>query len=163
GKVMAIIGVGLNGFSMVVVLPIIAALAIPNLLASRIAANEASARATLRMIGSAEAQYQSTITNGKQLGSIDQLVETGFLPGGIETKNGYKFEIKPTEIWARSGSEYRFEAFATPAAYNSSGRLSYYTCQDLVIRGADKSGKQAGSGDAPIDMKGLSNTTRSLR
>jgi len=163
GKVMAIIGVALNGFSMVIVLPIIAAVTIPNLLASRIVANEASARGTLRIIASAEASYQSTITNGKQFGSIDQLIEAGFLSRGIETRSGYKFDIKATENWTRSGYEYRFEAFATPAVYNSTGRLSYYTCQDFVIRGADKSGRQASSADPPIDLKSLSNSTRSFR
>jgi hypothetical protein len=163
GKVMAIIGVGLNGFSLVFLLPIIAAMTIPNLVASRMAANEASARVTLRMIGSAEAQYQSTVTNGKQFANINQLIEVGFLAPGIATKNGYKFEIKPAENWTRSGTEYKFEAFATPASYNVTGRQSYYTCQDFVIRGADKSGKPAGITDDPIDPKGLPTSTRSLR
>jgi competence protein ComGC len=163
GKAMAIIGIGLNGFSMVLVLPIMLALTVPNLLAPRMAANEASARATLHMIGSAEALYQSAITNGKEFGSIDQLEEAGFLPRGIETKSGYKFEVKATENRTPSGWEYRFEAFATPAAYNSTGRLSFYTCQDFVIRGADKSGRQAGIGDPPIYSTGPSNPSKSLR
>src|SRR5262249_50599185 len=151
GKVMAIMGIALNGFSMIVVLPIVAAIAIPNLLLSRMAANEASAIATLRRIGTAEATYQSTVSNGRAFGSLDQLVEAGWLSRGTESKSGYKFEIKATEDRSRWGSEYRFEAFASPAAYNSTGRRSYYVSQDYVIRGADKSGRQASVVDPPID------------
>src|SRR5262249_47395760 len=161
GKVMAIIGIALNGFSMIVVVPMVLAIAIPNLLLSRMAANEASAIGTLRSIGTAEATYQSTITNGRAFGNLDQLVEAGFLPRGTQSKSGYRFEIKATEDRSRGGSLYRFEAFATPAAYNSTGRRSYYVSQDFVIRGADKSGRQASSADPPLDSMSSSYSTRS--
>src|SRR5262249_28538776 len=150
GKVMAIIGIALNGFSMIVVLPIVAAITIPNLLLSRMAANEASAIATLRSIGTAEARYQATVTNGRAFANLDQLVEAGFLPRGGENKSGYRFDVKASETRSRLGSEYRFEAFATPAAYNSTGRRSFYTNQEFVIRMADKGGRPADNTDPPI-------------
>src|SRR5262245_31552771 len=161
GKVMAIIGIALNGFSIVVVLPIALAIAIPNLMLSRMAANEASAIATLRSIGTAEATYQSTVTSGRGFGNLDQLIEAGFLPRGAESKSGYRFEIRAMEDRSRFGSQYRFEAFATPVAYRSTGRRSYYVNQDFVIRGADKSGRQASSVDPPIDSPSSSHPTRS--
>ena len=59
-----------KGFSLiellivVAIILIIAAIAIPNLIRARIAANQSSAAATLRTLASAAAMYQSTYQNG---------------------------------------------------------------------------------------------------
>ena len=68
-----------KGFSLVellvvvIIIAIIAAIAIPNLLASRRAANEASAISTLRTYHSAEATYQATTGNSTNYGTETQL------------------------------------------------------------------------------------------
>src|SRR5215207_7662032 len=94
GRGLAIAGLVLSIVSVVSVVPIgiVAAIAIPNLLASRRAANEGSAISTLRTIESAEIVYQSTRGNGKY-GTLKELITEGLIDPRLAAgrKNGYNF------------------------------------------------------------------------
>jgi type IV pilus assembly protein PilA len=97
-----------KGFSLiellivVVIIGIIAAIAIPNLLASRRSANEASAIASMRTIGSSQATYSTSLGAGNYAnlqslnagGLIDGVIGAG-AANATTNKSGYTFQCAP--------------------------------------------------------------------
>jgi prepilin-type N-terminal cleavage/methylation domain-containing protein len=130
-----------HGFSLiellivVAIIGIIAAIAIPNLLASRRAANEGSALASMRVISSAEATYQST-GGGGQYGSLADLNSAGLIDSVLSSsattpKSGYSF----TGDRVGTGTPY-FDVSSVPSSFSgltATGTRSFYTNESGVM------------------------------
>lgn len=141
-----------TGFSLIEVLVVVAiiliisAIAIPNLLRSRIVANQASAVESLRLIHSSEVSYFSTYgvgyaTSLAQLGpppsgSMVSPAAAGLvdsvLAGGL--KSGYTFSYSVTNPDA-NGYYQGYNLTANPTVPGQSGSAYFYTDQSYVIRG----------------------------
>jgi type IV pilus assembly protein PilA len=140
-----------KGFSLiellivVAIILIIAAIAIPNLIKARLAANEGSATASMRTLGSSQMLYKSSNTNFAA--SITQLSAEGLIDNvlGGGTKSGYVFETA-----AGTSPTLQFTAIASPqipTGVTASGKRYFFTDETQVIRydtaGAATSGSQA--------------------
>jgi type II secretory pathway pseudopilin PulG len=147
GKGLATAGLITSILSIFIIVPvgIIAAIAIPNLMASYRAANEGSAMQAMRVISSAESTYQATHTT---YGTFDQLVADHLISGDLVTgtRHGYKFTVE----LSTSGSQPGFHAVARPVQYPSSGRRSFFIDETGVIHAVDAQGAEATEFDPPL-------------
>ncbi len=139
-----------KGFSLVellvvvIIIAIIAAIAIPNLLASRRAANEASAINSLRTIHSAQVTYFATENN--TYGTLTNLgpAEAGLIDSALAsgTKSGYTIVSTPAS-----------DAYcATAVPIGTAGDRSFaVSTQGVVVEGVCTAGVATGTpvGSAP--------------
>jgi type IV pilus assembly protein PilA len=144
-----------NGFSLiellivVAIILIIAAIAIPNLLRSKMAANEASAVATMRTLNTSAVAYSTTYgaypTNLTDLGPATTPSSTAadlidsVLAKDPATKSGYTF------VWTSTGTPpSSYTLVATPLQTGVTGQRGFFTNQSGVMR-ADPAGSATAS------------------
>jgi prepilin-type N-terminal cleavage/methylation domain-containing protein len=121
----------------VAIIGIIAAIAIPNLLASRRAANEGSAQSSIRTIHSSQATYQSTAGNGAFAGTLAALNGQNLIDSNLSsgTKSGYTFNIIDV---SGTGATAQFGAYAVPtttSGVSQTGTRRFAITQVGVLRG----------------------------
>jgi type IV pilus assembly protein PilA len=139
-----------KGFSLiellivVAIILIIAAIAIPNLLRARIAANESSAVASIRTVNTAEIAYQTANPTTGFAGSLATLGGTGspctlsataacLIDNtlALGTKSGFLFVVTPH---AASGVNSTNTVSAVPSNWNQTGVRGFCSNEDAVIR-----------------------------
>lgn len=123
----------------VAIISILLALAVPNLLRSRMSANEASAVSSLRTLNTGEVSYQASgisIDPTTGVGQYGDLTALGaglvpFIDSSLSagTKNGYTFAVAPTI----NPVVPTFTATAQPAG-TSTGIKTYFVDESGVIR-----------------------------
>ena len=135
-----------KGFSLiellivVAIILIIAAIAIPNLLRSRMAANEASAVGSIRSVNTAAVTYSSTYPSVGYPSSLtvlgpataatsatSDLIDSVLAAG---TKSGYLFVLAPGTGTPLTG----YSVTGDAVAQNTSGTRGFYSDQSGVIR-----------------------------
>ena len=149
-----------KGFSLiellivVAIILIIAAIAIPNLLRAKIAANEASAVGSLRTLNTAciafstsYGQFPAALTNlgpiasgGTASSTSADLIDSVLSAG---SKSGYTFAYSATTPFQT------YTITATPITVGQTGQRMFFTDQSGVIR-ADVSGAGASATSTPI-------------
>src|SRR5258708_7210791 len=131
-----------QGFSLiellivVAIIGIIAAIAIPNLLASRRAANEGSAQQSLRTMHSSEATYQSTAGNCA-FGDAAALMTNSLIDSSLRTlsTSGYPFGLPATAGLGANAAFYATAVPTTPSGVAQTGTRRFGITQVGVMRG----------------------------
>jgi hypothetical protein len=143
GKGFAVAGISVSGVALLIV-PLIAAIAIPNLLAARRAANEGSAVNAMHKIAAAQMTYVKDVGNGycaevPTLGALT-LIDMETAKG---ERNGYLFYVTSLP----GGG---CEIHGVPRSSSDGDRSFFFSTTDKFLRAGVKDGQPAGPEDPLI-------------
>jgi type IV pilus assembly protein PilA len=151
GEGMAIAGLvlGYLGLAGIPFLLIIAAIAIPNLMRARIAANEASAVAVVRTLVVAEVGYSSIHPDAGYTCALSDLAGAGLIDAKLASgqKAGYTFELSGCTVTADRVANVRYRVVAYPMTRNQTGRRAFCADESGVVK-ADENGSPQ---DCPVN------------
>ncbi len=138
GDGMAIAGLVL-GYLWIVGIPIIlivAAIAIPNLLRARMAANESSAVGGVRTLLTAEAAYADMHPDKGFTCSLSELASARLISGALASgqKNGYVFDLQKCTPGANGESSVKFQVVAHPLTPNQTGVRVFCSDESAVVK-----------------------------
>ncbi len=138
GEGMAIAGLvlGYVGLAAIPVILIIAAIAIPNLLRARMAANESSAVAGVRTLVTAEIAFSSSHTEAGYTCSLSDLASAGLIDARLATgqKSGYAFELMGCRAGADAAANTEFRVVAYPVVRQQTGARAFCSDESAVIK-----------------------------
>ena len=113
---------------------IIAAIAIPNLLRARIAANEASAAQQVRLLETAEVHYSVAHPEQGFTCSLPDLGTSMEVPLAGAQRHGYVFELSGCSAETPGGPNVKYRVVAYPLVHNQSGVRAFCSDESGIIK-----------------------------
>lgn len=145
GNGLAIAGLVLGYLGAGPFLLIFAAIAIPNLLRARMAANESSAVAAVRTLNVAEMSYAQAYPHAGYTCALSDLAGHKLIDDALASsqKYGYAFELKDCTPGTEGTANVTFRVIARPLVANQTGVRAFCSDESNVIR-VDASGSGPG-------------------
>jgi len=126
---------GYMGLAFIPVILIVAAIAIPNLLRARIAANESSAVGSIRVITSAEARYAASHRDAGYTCSLSDLngedIDDRLVDG---QKDGYSFYLRACSDGASGMPITKYQVLASPLTRNQTGTRVFCSDETAIVK-----------------------------